>query len=521
MRVLFFINHDGFIRNFERVIHELAERGHTVHLAAAARRVTLMSDARSLEDLCASAPSVTFSRVPKERGATGPIERLKVLSASRSYLRFRGREYANAPKLRARADQYIPPAMNEFLNRPVMRSRPGRWALDRLFLHLIEELPTSSVLDDYIRRTDPDVVLVTPLVTMRAEGQVAALRSAQAAGIPTALLVHSWDNLTNKGLIHAMPDRVVVWNDAQKREATDLHRVPEEQVVVTGAHSYDHWFDWRPSTTREEFCRKVGLDPGEPFVVYMCSGPFIAPNEVPFIRQWITSLRSSRDERIRNLGVLIRPHPQNTEQWEGVRLDEFDRTALYPPVPAEWVGQGSRADYYDSIHHAAAVVGINTTAMIESAIQDRPVLTWLVPEFRDTQEGTLHFEHIASDEGVLLVARTFEEHEAQLAGVLASSSSLDRSRRFVERFVRPRGIDVPATPIVVDSIEALAQSAPRALRRPRPRWKAPLALRPFAPSLRRFVEAQARSADRPDKAARAKEKRQKSAPEKREPSARR
>src|SRR3712207_6916201 len=48
--------------------------------------------------------------------------------------------------------------------------------------------------------------------------------------------------------------------------------------------------------------------------------------------------------------------------------------------------------FYDSLHHAAAVVGVNTTAMIEAAIVGRPVLTVLDDAFALTQRGTLHFE---------------------------------------------------------------------------------------------------------------------------------
>ena len=54
--------------------------------------------------------------------------------------------------------------------------------------------------------------------------------------------VGSWDHLTTKGLIHEVPDRVLVWNEAQKQEAIALHGVPAERVLVTGAQAYDHWF---------------------------------------------------------------------------------------------------------------------------------------------------------------------------------------------------------------------------------------------------------------------------------------
>lgn len=420
-----------------------------------------MSEARSLDDLCTPGGAITFDRVPKDRGnPVGPL--LGLLGASRSYLRFLGSEYNDAPKLRDRAAEYLPPSMHRFLTLPVVRSRPSRYLLDRIFLGLIDGLPTSSVMDEYIRAQEPDVVLVTPLIQMQEVPQVSAVRSARKAGIPSALLVHSWDNLTNKGLVHEVPDKVVVWNAAQEDEAVQLHRVPRERVVVTGAHSYDHWFEWSVSTTRDEFCRRAGVDPAHPFILYVCSSTFIAPKEARFVMRWVKALRNSEHEAIRNLGVVIRPHPQNTEQWAKVRADDLHGAVVYPPIDADRAGQASRAEYYDSIHHSAAVMGINTTALIESAIQDRPVLTWLAPEFKDTQEGTLHFHHLASDDGLLLSANTFEQHEAHILGVLDGSYQGMRSQRFVETFVRPHGGEVNGTDLLIEQVLALGRGEGKA-----------------------------------------------------------
>ena len=73
------------------------------------------------------------------------------------------------------------------------------------------------------------------------------------------------------------------------------------------------------------------------------------------------------------------------------------------------------ANYFDSIYHSAAVVGINTSAQIESAIVGRPVHTVLADEFQETQQGTLHFQYLKADEfGHLYVGRTIEEHLEQL-----------------------------------------------------------------------------------------------------------
>jgi hypothetical protein len=109
-------------------------------------------------------------------------------------------------------------------------------------------------------------------------------------------------------------------------------------------------------------------------------------------------------------------------------------------------------------------------------------LTILAPEFQATQEGTLHFEHLRSANGGLVrVARTLSEHVEQLNETLRNPQGDDvRRRRFVEAFVRPYGIDAPATPRVVDCARAAGRnkgarrwSVRRGGRRScAPRWRA-------------------------------------------------
>ena len=91
--------------------------------------------------------------------------------------------------------------------------------------------------------------------------------------MPSALLVFSWDNLSNKGVIHTIPDRVFVWNEVQREEATKLHRVPAAAVVATGAPRFDLFFRMAPSLDRAAFCETAGLDPARPLVVYLASSP--------------------------------------------------------------------------------------------------------------------------------------------------------------------------------------------------------------------------------------------------------
>jgi hypothetical protein len=214
---------------------------------------------------------------------------------------------------------------------------------------------------------------------------------------------------------------------------------------------------------REGFCRQVQLDPAHPILLYLCSSPFIAPQEVGFVRRWISAIRNSTDATLRAAGVLVRPHPQNWRQWQNVDLAvEFDNVAFWPKTGVNPIGGAARRDYFDSIYHAAAVVGVNTSAMIESGIIGRPVYTVAADEFAATQEGTLHFQHLKNVEGGLVQqAATLEGHVGQLAQFLSGDGSeRHRARGFIQAFIRPHGLDVAATPRVVDEIERLGSSLP-------------------------------------------------------------
>jgi hypothetical protein len=82
------------------------------------------------------------------------------------------------------------------------------------------------------------------------------------------------------------------------------------------------------------------------------------------------------------------------------------------------------------------------------------VLTLLTDRFRGTQEGTLHFSHLAAPGGLLVVARDAAEHHAHLITVLDRPDAFDdRIERFLRTFVRPRGLGQPAAALAADEVE--------------------------------------------------------------------
>jgi len=461
MKILFFVHNLGKTRHFDRVIRSLTDRSHDVVVAAAHKRNKPLKLG-------------AFSDNPRVDVVTNPVRRtdeweplVRPLRQARDYVRYLGPGYAHADKLAERARHYAPPGWPERL------SVDGPWgrrrALVKLALETAETLvPSERYYELYLRSHAPDIVLVTPLIDFGSY-QTDYVKSAHRLGIPVAFLPFSWDNLTNRGLIRIAPDRVMVWNEAQKREATIYHDVPQDRIVVTGAARFDDFFEMRPTSSRAEFCARADLDPSRPFLLYLCSSRFVAPNEVQFVREWVRAIREAPDPAIAACGILVRPHPANAEAWTDVRIDDLQNAAIWRE-PAKVQADPA---LYDALYHSAAVAGLNTSAMIEAGILGKPVYTIQTKEFAGGQEQTLHFHHLLTKNGGLVeVATTLPEHLSQIADGLADpEASAARIQRFVEVFIRPRGLQQPVASVLAEEIERVATLRKR--RRRTPLWHYP------------------------------------------------
>lgn len=465
LRVLFFMrNFRGYLRVFEPALRALGQAGHRVHLAYDDKGTP--EERQWAEDLGRELPSITWGPTPDRRNSLwfGLSRNLRL---STDYVRFLRPEFANAPDLRERAARRAPRTMVAVTRLPCLRTPKAVDWLTRVLKRMEQALPSDPDVEAFIASYRPDAVLLTPLLSMGSP-QSDYLKSAQALGMRTMLCVASWDNLSSKSQIRFLPDVITVWNETQKREAVELHGVPADRVVVTGAQVFDPWFGWR-ARPREEFCKVVGLPADRPYVLYACSCLFAASmTEAEFVVRWIRALRSAPDPSLRGASILIRPHPKRNHEWENIDLSEFENVVLWPRVNVMPVAAQARADYYDSMYHSAAVVALNTSAMIEAGIVGRAVHTVLTTEFAGSQGGTLHFRYLMDVEGGLLrVAHSLEEHLEQLGEAVAGGNWGQALReRFLQAFVRPFGLDVPASPLFVDAVESLTRrEAPVPVRR--------------------------------------------------------
>ncbi|SME98761.1 hypothetical protein SAMN06265365_107202 [Tistlia consotensis] len=459
-RFLLIFKGTGFLRHFAGTIELLLQRGHRVEAYYES-----MSDApQYAEDTARLEAYPNFSGQALPRFRKDPRDRQRAeLRYTWDYLRYYHPAFRNADFLRDRVAPKVPPRILAWGRRGLFRIGLVRRLGEALLRRREWREPVKQGVEEFVAAHEPDLVVLSPLIWFGSQ-QTEYVKAAAHLGIPSVLCVASWDNLSNKGAVRIAPDHVVVWNETQVEEAVDFHGVARRRLIATGAQTFDPWFDRRPSRSREAFLAEHGLPAGGKLVVYLCSSASIGGAERSFIEAWLAALRASERPLIAGAAVLVRPHPKNLKQWREGGMDLGAGAAVWPVGDEGFYGDSGRDSLFDTLYHADVLVGLNTTAMIEAAILEKPVLTPQLLEFAQVRQGTeemYHFKYIRADNGGFVrIAGTMDEHLDQLDEALADPSRYRLgARAFVDRFVRPFGRDQRATDRLADVLEDLAGRA--------------------------------------------------------------
>jgi hypothetical protein len=129
-----------------------------------------------------------------------------------------------------------------------------------------------------------------------------------------------------------------------------------------------------------------------------------------------------------------------------------------------------KRDLLNTLYHAAAIVGLNTSVFLEAAVLNRP---GLILVGRDHGDSALrrhtefpHFQLLANGSFLNVVEDEQACAEAVLQIVRGHDPQQDVRRAFVRRFIRPHGLDLPASRVAVNLFERLVASDPALCTRP-------------------------------------------------------
>jgi len=442
MKVLIVTQFAAHFHHMRSIVDALLERGHTVRLLLVNKKKHNKPYMAAIRAEARVNPRFSWGWALLRPHGTAA----RILYLSRSILNWR-RQIAVSDQSRYYAERLrkeLPPPVAWFCRlsgvEALVRTRAARSLLQR-WERLIPPVP--DVVAD-IRIFGPDAVIATPL-TMRRNDQVADLeylKAARALGTPTFFVVLSRDHLVTKGAFHVLPDWVLVWNESQVKDARRHHAVPKEKILICGAFPFDGGFRIAaspPRFSRDEICRHYRLSARSPFILYVGSSYSTTQDE-----SWVVErLRQVFDEdpAARKIQILVRPHPSNVRPFERlVGPGIVQSPSRLPNLDSEELQR-----FYDSLRYAAAVVGINTSAMLDALVAERPVAAILLPHYNATQRDTQQFKELRKA-GVMEMVHDIAQLPRHLARLVNTTEDCfaDRRRAFINTYLRPRGFEASA-----------------------------------------------------------------------------
>jgi len=330
----------------------------------------------------------------------------------------------------------------------VLSNRAGHFLVRLLSRVFTPRSPFDALLGEF----RPALVFSTDVEN---EYDVRLMHEAKRQGIPIVGMVRSWDNLTAKGLLRVVPDRLVVHNDIIAREATALHGVARGLVSVVGIPHYDGYAPYRdPGSVRAAravFLRELGFDPRTEVVLFAPVGDRYVSATYAIDQSIVVLL----DSCLPDTSLLFVRLPI-ADQVAGLRPGRFGRVVIErggSPLGHVKNTELSRADEKRLALTLAAsdvVVTGPSTMCVDAAFFDKPTILIgfdgkdapSIP-YRESVQRLYDYEHflpVRASGGVV-----FATSERELCSAVRTALSepergkLGRKRLALEQAGEPRG----------------------------------------------------------------------------------
>jgi len=293
----------------------------------------------------------------------------------------------------------------------------------------------------YLRQMRPSVV-----VSASTDGfpDTPWLVAAGLLGIPKAIWIRSWDNITTKCELIPDAELFLVWSEFMEKELRlYFPNYGHRSIVRIGTPQFDGHHDVSNIIPRKEFCRRTGLDPERPIILYCTGGTHICQNEHQVIQQVHRIVEGLKDNGAPQL--LVRLHPYF---WD-TNIDFYNSipaSVKFWPKREEATKRFNRSssglldDYQimlSSFYHQAVNVNIASTLTVDSAVYDRPIICnafdgpQKLPRWLSVRRFYQEYEHFIQvvKTGAAEIAWNEDEFRGALIRALSEPERLSTQRK--------------------------------------------------------------------------------------------
>jgi hypothetical protein len=260
-------------------------------------------------------------------------------------------------------------------------------------------------MEDLLDRERPDVVIHPSAFNgVYVNDLVLACRER---GIPSIVIMNSWDNPSTKNTVDAHPDRLLVWGRQTAEHARRFMGIAPERIAVMGAAQFDI-YTHRPAFDRGAFAASLGVDPNRKTLLYGASSILGGDHQrLRVIDAWCRGRGADAPQ------VVYRPYPWRRMEGEiaAILAEPWSHVHIqHSALRAKGDGDAGEAakERFAALMLADGVISPLSTILLEGMLLERPVLC-VYPEremkleFTPANAPLAHFQEIFRNQDVVMV----------------------------------------------------------------------------------------------------------------------
>ncbi|WP_025384633.1 hypothetical protein [Legionella oakridgensis] len=173
------------------------------------------------------------------------------------------------------------------------------------------------------------------------------------------------------GVNSPLCDYVLCWGQLQK-DIFVSRDYPGERISVVGAPKFDHYYNFQPKFTREQFCRKAKLNSHSKIVVYAAQSLDVQVNQPLALK----AQQKIIDELIsycckRQYGFILRYPPTQLPIVNERIITRMKRERFFIDNSIK----GYCFEPEETIYHADVIISINSTMLFEALLMGKQTLS--------------------------------------------------------------------------------------------------------------------------------------------------
>ena len=230
----------------------------------------------------------------------------------------------------------------------------------------------------YFDHYKPDLVFSTSITSK--EDSV-FIKEAKRRGISSVSMPKTWDTVT-RTYFNCVPDYFLAQNEILKEHLVKLQDIPEEKIFVIGFPEFDWYARKDILRSREEHCKKIGLDPKLPILFFGSQGKWYPDDHV--IAEALYEM-VSKNELVKPCQLLVRPyflqlgHENRFLKYKNLSRAAYDDTHHESSAFAEGWDPTTETviDFVNTIYHSDILIVVLSTLALDGACFQKPVINTL------------------------------------------------------------------------------------------------------------------------------------------------